>query len=512
MHDYTPVLIGGGQYTQKEFSIERAHPPMGIAAEASKQAILDAGIGEEITKHIDTIVSTRIFPDSFNRPRLQVPFGRAENPPRAVADRIGAKPVTAIYGNVGGNTPQKYINEMAERISAKDVELVLLAGSEAINTAQKAMRNSVSLDWQEDHDGSLEDRGLGEALYTPHEFAHGIGVPIQTYPLFENALRYKRGLSIEEHMLSMGKLFEKFSITAESNPYSFYGTKRSALELSTVTDENRWISFPYPKWMNARDSVNQGAAILMTSVKKARDLGIDPAKWIFLHGCGEANEKINVTERVNYHSSPAIKVNTQKAFEMAGLTLPDIDYFDFYSCFPSAVQIACEELALDRDDPRELTVTGGLPFFGGPGNNYSMHAIASMLPKLRANPTNFGLVTANGGYLSKHATGIYSAVPIEGKWEREKPSSYQSEIDQMRSPVFIEAPSGAGTIETYTVCHKGGLPDRGIIIGRTENSNHRFLANTPSDPDLFKEMISKEQIGRTGTVFSSDGLNLFTPN
>ena len=102
MHDYTPVLIGGGQYTQKEFSIERAHPPMGIAAEASKKAILDAGIGEEITKYIDTIVSTRIFPDSFNRPRLQVPFGRAENPPRAVADRIGAKPVTAIYGNVGG--------------------------------------------------------------------------------------------------------------------------------------------------------------------------------------------------------------------------------------------------------------------------------------------------------------------------------------------------------------------------------------------------------------------------
>ena len=129
MHDYTPVLIGGGQYTQKEFSIERAHPPMGIAAEASKKAILDAGIGEEITKHIDTIVSTRFFPDSFNRPRLQVPFGRAENPPRAVADRIGAKPVTAIYGNVGGNTPQKYINEMAERISAKDVVLVLLSGS-----------------------------------------------------------------------------------------------------------------------------------------------------------------------------------------------------------------------------------------------------------------------------------------------------------------------------------------------------------------------------------------------
>ena len=511
MDDYTPVLIGGGQYTQREYSIESAASPMGVAAEASKQAILDTGAGEEIVRNIDTIVSIRIFPDSFNRPRLQVPFGRAENPPRAVASRIGANPITAIYGNVGGNTPQKYINEMAERISRKDVELVLLAGSEAINTAQRAMRNEVSLDWQEKHEGSLEDRGLGETLYTSHEFAHGIGVPIQTYPLFENALRYKRGLSIENHMLSMGKLFENFSKTAASNPYSFYGAERSALELSTVTDENRWISFPYPKWMNARDSVNQGAAVLITSVKKARELGVNPAKWIFLHGCGEANEKINVTERINYYSSPAIRINAQKAFDMAGIKLEDISYFDFYSCFPSAVQIACEELGLDQDDLRGLTVTGGLPFFGGPGNNYSMHAIASMLPELRKNTKHFGLVTANGGYLSKHATGIYSAVPIEGKWEREPPSSYQSQIDRMTSPSFIEEANGEGTVETYTVCYKKGIPERAIVIGRLRNSDQRFLANTPTDPSLFKDMINNEQIGRRGSVRSSDGINVFTP-
>ena len=511
MHDSMPILIGGGQFTQKEFSIEDAHPPLGIAAEASKQAILDAGIGDKLADHIDTIVSIRIFPDSFNRPRLQVPFGRAENPPRAVAERIGADPAIAIYGNVGGNTPQKYVNEMAERIANKEIDMALIAGSEAIRTAQTAMRNGVTLDWQEEHAGSLEDRGLGEALFTPHEFAHGIGVPIQTYPLFENALRYHKGLSIKKHMEGLGLLFENFSRIAESNPYSFYGTPRSAHELSTVTAENRWISFPYPKWMNAMDSVNQGAAVIMTSVKKAKDLGIDPAKWIFLHGCAEANEKINVTERVNYHSSPAIRVNAQKALDMAGLKLQDINYFDFYSCFPSAVQVACEELGLEYDDPRGLTVTGGLPFFGGPGNNYSMHAIATMLPMLRANPTHYALVTANGGYLSKHATGIYSAVPVAGRWERENPSKYQSEINRMKSPVFIEEPNGVGTVETYTICHKKGVPERGIVIGRIEGTDTRFLANTPNDANLFKKMMEEEQVGRKGTVCSTDGINTFTP-
>ncbi len=511
LENSTPIIIGGGQFTEKDVSPEKAHPPMGIAGEAAKAAIFDTGLGKSIANQIDTIAAIRIFPDSSNRPRLQIPFGRAENPPRAIASRIGANPENAIYGNVGGNTPQKYINEMAERITAGEVKIALLAGSEAIKTAQNALRNDVMLDWGEEYEGTQEDRGIGEKLFTPHEFSHGVGIPVQTYPLFENALRYHKELSLESHMLQMGALFSKFSDVAEANPYSFYGYSRTAQELITVTDANRWIGFPYPKWLNAMDGVNQGAAIVMTSVGKAKELGIDPKRWVFLHGCAEANEKINVTERVNYYSSPAIGVNTRRALSMAGLTLSDINYFDFYSCFPSAVELACEELELSYEDPRGFTVTGGLPFFGGPGNNYTMHAIASMLPKLRDNPSHFGLFTANGGYLSKHASGIYSATPVLGKWERENPSRYQKEIDSMESPDFTETPEGLGTIETYTICHTRGVPDRGIVIGRLTNSGKRFLANTPVDPALFNNMMREEQIGRTGTVSSEGDLNIFMP-
>ena len=511
MEESTPILVGGGQFTEKEFLPEQAQPPLGIATEAAKAALVDTGIGETIAAEIDTVVSIRIFPDSTNRPRLQIPFGRAENPPRAVAQRIGANPVNAIYGNVGGNTPQKYINEMAERIAAGEVKTVLLAGSEAIKTAQTAMRNDIMLDWKEEFEGSQEDRGLGEKLMTPHEFAHGVGIPIQTYPLFENAFRHHKGLDIEEHMMQMGSVFENFSRVAAANPYSFYGTARTATQLATVTKENRFISFPYPKWMNAMDAVNQGAAVIMTSVGKARDLGIDPAKWVFLHGCAEANEKLMVMDRVNYYSAPAIGVNCKHAFAMAGISLDDINYFDFYSCFPSAVELACEELGLAYDDPRGLTVTGGLPFFGGPGNNYSMHAIATMLPKLRTNPRHYGCITANGGYLSKHATGIYSAKPVEGKWEREKPSAYQGEIDALASPEFIETPNGAATIETYTVCFARGIPEKGIVIGRLADTNQRFIANTPTDIDLLLSMTKSEQIGRSGTVKSVEGMNHFIP-
>ncbi|HAJ75698.1 MAG TPA: acetyl-CoA acetyltransferase [Gammaproteobacteria bacterium] len=511
MEDSTPILVGAGQFTEKEVPPEEAHPPMGIAALAAGAALADSGIGSELAAHIDTVFAIRIFPDSTNRPRLQIPFGRAENPPRAIARRIGADPVNAVYGNVGGNTPQKYINEIAERISEGDIAVALIAGSEAIKTAQRALRADIMLDWQEHDPGSQEDRGLGEKLMTPHEFAHGIGIPIQTYPLFENALRAKQGNSLDQHMLQMGQLFQNFSEVAADNPYSYYGVRRNARELTTVSPENRLICYPYPKWMNAMDSVNQGAAVIMTSVAKARELGIAQSKWVFLHGCGEANEKLMVSERVNYSSAPALELNAQKALAMAGKSVDDMAYFDCYSCFPSAVEIACDELGLSYDDPRGFTVTGGLPFFGGPGNNYTLHGVASMLPLLRANATRYGLVTANGGYLSKHATGVYSAIPLQGKWQREKPSSYQAEIDSMESPPFTETPQGNATIETYTVCFNRGVPEKGIIVGRLANNDNRFVANTPADPALLQSMTESEQIGRPGTVLSMDGMNTFTP-
>ena len=394
---------------------------MGIAAEAARVALKDCGKAQSVVHAIDTLVAIRIFPDSWNRPRMPNPFGRAENPPRAIARRIGANPARAIYGNVGGNTPQKYINEMAEEIAEGRSEVVLLAGSEAIKTAQRALREGIELDWQEEDDGSLEDRGIGEALSTPHEFEHGLGVPIQTYPLFENALRGNAGRTLEEQLQVMGKLFAPFTQVAAENPFSLYGTRRTASELATVTEENRYISLPYPKWMNAMDGVNQGAAVIMTSVSKARELGIEESQWVYLHGCAEANEKLLVSERRDYHSAPAIGINAAKAFSMAGKSVEDMRFIDIYSCFPSAVEIACSELGLALDDKRGLTVTGGLPFFGGPGNNYSMHAIATMAERLRAAPGSYGLVTANGGYLSKHATGIYSTEPTQDKWQREDP-------------------------------------------------------------------------------------------
>jgi acetyl-CoA C-acetyltransferase len=510
MEDTTPIIIGGGQFTQKSTDPLTALPPMGIAGEAAKAALADTGQAGAVAKAIDTIAIVRIFPDSSERRSHNL--GRANNPPRAVARRIGANPRNAIYSVVGGQTPQALVTEMAERITAGELEVVLLGGAESIKTQRNASRAGIKLDWSEHDEGTQEDRKPGAFFMSAQELQHGIGIPTNTYPLFENAMRGHLGNSIADHMPVMGKLFAPFTEIAAQNPYSYYPTQRSAAELVTPSAENRWIGFPYPKWLVAQDNIDQGASIVLTSVGKAKELGIDPAKWVFIHGVSEAKEGETVLDRETFYSSNAMRVNARKAFEMAGISIDDISFIDIYSCFTSAVEQACDAVGLAWDDPRGLTLTGGLPYFGGPGNNYTMHGFVEMLPRLRSNPGSYALITANGGTISKHATGIYSTTPTQGTWQRENPSICQAEVDAVDRPAVDVAPRGAATIETYTVAHSRTGPANGIVIGRLDDTGARFCANTPDDPDTLNNLMDQDSLDRPGTVSTRDGKNTFTPS
>jgi acetyl-CoA C-acetyltransferase len=507
----TPILVGGGQFTDKEETSEKLRSPMDLAAISAETAIADTGLGKSgrmlLVKAIDTIAVVRLFADSHNRPRMSNSFGRAQNPPRAIASRIGAEPANSIYGSIGGNTPQKFINEMAQRISEGDVEIVLLAGAEAIRTTKQALRKGLTLNWEENSSGSLEDRGQGEIITSAHELAHGVGIPVNTYPLFEQAIRGELGHNVKEHFAHMGAIFAPFSEVAADNPFATFRTIRTVKQLAAVTEDNRLIGFPYPKFVNAMENVNQSASVIMTSVGKARELGIDPSKWIFLHGCAEANDKLLPLERIDYHSSPAMNETFYQAFEMAELDSGAIDYFDLYSCFPAAVQIACKSLKIDVTDRQGLTLTGGLPFFGGPGNNYSMHAIVEIIKKLRDKRQAFGMITAIGGCLTKHAAGIYSATPSRGRWGREKASSYQLGLDDMPGPEVTKTPHGESTVETYTVVHKKGEPDYGIVIAREKLSGRRFVSNIGNERGVLNAMLDQDFLGRSGFVNNVNGKN-----
>jgi acetyl-CoA C-acetyltransferase len=263
--------------------------------------------------------------------------------------------------------------------------------------------------------------------------------------------------------------------------------------------------------MVANAFIDQAAAFIMTSVGTARDLGIPESNWIYLHGCAEGHDHWYTTERCDLSVSPAIRAVAGKALDMAGKRVADMAVFDLYSCFPSAVEIACSELGIAEDDPRDLTVTGGLVYYGGPGNSYVVMSICEMMRRLRAIPGRFGLITANGNWVTKHAHGVYSTAPFAGGWQREDPSVLQAELDALPKTPFTETPDGAATIETYTVMHDRKGPAYSVLFGRLTQSGERFIANTPADAAVLADLQGKEGLGRPGRVRQVDGQNVFLP-
>lgn len=499
----TPILVGCSQYVNRGGDVKAAPSPQEMMAAAAAGALADTGV-QGVTERIDTIAAIRTFADSA--PQFASPFGQANNYPAAIAKRIGAAPRRHLYPVVGGNTPQMMVNLLAEDIRIGRAGTALIVGAEALKTAAAAAKARERLDWSESYREAPVVVGALKPGVSPHELRHGLGAPTDTYPLFENALAHHYRRSPDAHRAAMGELFARFSQIAADNPYSAVSRTRSAEEIATPSRDNRLIAWPYTKFMNANMFVDQAAAVLLTNVETAKALGIAEDRWIYLSGSADIDEKWLVSERVNYHSAPAIAAGCRTALGQAGVGVDEIAHFDLYSCFPSAVEVAIDALKLASDDPRGFTVTGGLPFFGGPGNNYSLHAIAEMMCRLRKTGGH-GLVTANGWYLTKHSMGVYSAEPPQQTWRRLDPADPQAEIDRLESPPFTEIADGPATLETFTVTFSRKGPKRAIMIGRLVDKT-RFLANGPGDTELCNALMAQDPIGLPLTVRHEKGRNI----
>jgi acetyl-CoA C-acetyltransferase len=497
MHDNAPVIAGVGQVTQRP-ETERPREPLALMAEAARVAERDAGAGD-LLKEIDSL---RV---------INVLSWPSKAPAQDLARALAVAPREQLYTAVGGNTPQWIVNETADAIARGDVRVALITGAEAMYSARKARQRGVDLGWSPRGNPAAD---LGDTRYgtSEHEMKHGATVPVRIYPLFENALRAHYGRTIEGHQQALGELMAGFSRVAAANPHAWFRDAKTPQQIATAGPDNRYIGFPYPKYMNAIMDVDQGSALIMTSAGEARRLGVPGEKLVYVHGCGEATDHWFITERVNYHSSPAMRACAARALAMAGIGIGDVTHIDLYSCFPSAVQIGRDAFGIAAGDARPLTVTGGLPYFGGPGNNYVGHSIAAMTEKLRADAGAYGLVTGNGWYVTKHSAGIYSTRPPERAWERADPKIDQAAIDAEPHPSLNEAPSGDATVETYTVIFdRDGAPELGIVIGRLAD-DARFIANTPADRRTLESMTKHEFIGTKGRVAQAeDGHNVFTP-
>ncbi len=467
---HTPVIVGAGQVVQRDLSAPgKLASPQALAALAVRRALDDTGAGGDLAASVDTLFAVRTFPDSS--PAWPQPFGATDNFPRSVATRVGAHPAAAVYTAAGGDVPQATVARAAGLLADGDAGCVVICGAEALASVAAAVRAGVAPDWSESPGGTLTDEGSGLHEFLDAEaLRHGLASAPGLYALFDNARRRARRQTAADYLREMAALFSPLSEIAARNPYAMFPTAVSAAETATPAGRNGFVAWPYTRALCARDKVNQAAALVMTTAGRLAEFGIDPARAVFPHGSAMAQEApLSMRERLD--KSLSITACYRAILELAEEVDCPLGHLDLYSCFPIAVFLAQEALGAARPVAVPLSVTGGLPYFGGPGNSYSLHAIAETVVRLRGGADVLAVVGANGGVLSKQAVGLYGRRPLyrAGNLAGD-PSPQGSAVPLVRDA------NGAARLETWTVLHERGAPVHAVAVGRLAAGGGRCFA------------------------------------
>lgn len=486
----TPVIVGVGQITQHLPDPSAGLEPVALLAAAARAARADAGDERGGALRIDTVAVAEIL--SWRYP----------DPAALLSRWLGIEPRTTILTTTGGNSPQMLVNRLAAGIQSGDHDVVLLGGVECMYSRRRARRIEPKawLEWTKSDDAPCPNVwGDDRPGSTQYEMAHRALAPTQVYPLFETALRDARGHGIDAHQRAVGELWSHFAAVAADNPDAWSRAAYSTSEITTPTADNRLVCFPYTKRMCANLDVDQAAAMVLSSYEAAIAAGVPTDRMVFPVAGADAHDHYYVTERDSLARSTAIGIAGHAALSAAGVTLDDVTRFDLYSCFPAAVELAMDSLGLagrTGGDHRPLTVTGGLPFAGWPGNNYVTHSIAAMVDACRTDPGSIGLVTALGWYATKHSVGLYSTTPPARGFTRVEPSTTQAQVDALPRRHVAGVIDASGAVEATSVAFdRDGTPTIGILSVLLADGR-RALANC-TDGDTLREMCTQPWEGRT---------------
>ena len=489
----TPVLVGAGQVTNRG---DRLVDPMILMEEATRLALADSG--GAVGGRVQSVQVVNLLSWSYPAPA------------DALARRLGLPDGERLSTTIGGNTPQWLMARACDAIASGRLDGVVIAGAETMDSAKRARDQGVASYGGER--GNVTEQVVGDDRtgIGPAELAAGLMAPAALYPLFESALAARAGRSPDEQRAFLGRLLAPMTELAAALPeLAWFPEVRTAEEISTVTADNRLVGEPYTKRMNSIIQVDQGAALVLMSAGAAEAAGVARDRWVFPWSAAECNDVFLPSERPDVSRSPGIAAAARAALAASWRGIDDVALFDLYSCFPCAVQMSAEALGIDVFDPRGLTVTGAMPYFGGPGNNYVSHSIAVMVDRCRRAPDAIALVTGLGWYVTKHAVGLYSATPPPQGWKHPDCTADQASIDATAVTVAADA-SGEAVVEAMTVVHdrKAG-PTSAPVFARLRDG--RRVVAVPADPALPAALSGISLVGATIRVAPAEGPPRYEP-
>ncbi len=494
MDERTPVIVGAGQVLRRDEPGGESCEPAALIVEALRRAGEDSATADRLLRRADSVRCV---------PVIAWPYADVA---ALVAEDLGARPRETVQSSaIGGDGPQRLLNDTCAAIAAGQLDVALLGGGEAVAGLRAARLAGGAPRWRSQDESARPTRVVGEDRdpLNAAETAAALQPPVFMYALLESAVRAASGADRETHLGRIAGLWSRFSQVAAENPHAWIQRAYTPAQIATPTPENRLVCAPYTKLLTANIQVNMASGLIVCSARAARQARVPSERWVFVHAGAQAHDEWHVSERAQLAASPAIRAVCAAALDHAQVALDGVAHIDLYSCFPSAVQIAARELGLAIDDPaRPLTVTGGLTFAGGPGNNYAGHAIATLVDRLREDPSAFGLATALGWYVTKHAAGVYSARPPRGPF-----ASLDARPPQAPARRALTAYTGPATIEAHTVVYqRDGSPEAAIVSALTPEGG-RALVRTV-DHDLIELVLGADPIGWRVNVTGATGFEL----
>jgi acetyl-CoA C-acetyltransferase len=480
--DRIPVIIGCGEIVDRPAELADAREPLTLMADAARRAEADSG-----GFMLDAVDSLDI---------VNLASWRYSDLAGSVAAVLGLSPARAVYNEVGGESPVRLLHEAALRIAEGTSRAALICGAEAQHSAAKARRQGLDLGWTPfAKDGPKVP--AGRDIVHPLAAAIGIAQPTQVYPFYDAASAAHWGHTPAEALAESGAIWARYSRIAAANPASWQKRAFDPEEITIPGPDNRLIAWPYTKRMVANPMVNQGAAMIVSSLAAARDAGVPEDRMVHFLGGASASEPRDFMRRDQYHRSHAqdAVLASAQAFAPGGF-----DAIELYSCFPCVPKMARRTLGLGPDF--EPTVTGGLSFFGAPLSNYMLHAACAMVRRLRRE-RGTGLLYGQGEFVTKHHALALSAKASEAALARD--FSVQEAADSRRGPVpDIVAPEpGHATVESFTILYgREGEVLHGAVLLRTAAGARTIAAVPARDVRTIARLEDRERspVGMAGVL------------
>ncbi len=446
-----PVIVGVGEVNDRPADDAEAHDSLELMVAALAAADGDSGGG-----WLERCERILVVP--------QLSFSEIDIP-QGLASATGLDTDTIRQAEVpSGDTPVRLLNDAANAIGAGEVVTCAIVGAEAMRTALRAGK-------------PLFPNSQKSA--TELRRRYGLFQPSEIYPLYENASRAAEGLTLEQGQAESGQIWSLMSEVAAMSEGAWLKKPRSPAEIIEATADNRPIAFPYTKLMVANASVNQGAAVIVTSLAAALAAGVPEEQLIYIGAGVAAHEAHEAMERAGWTTPTGMQISIEETLVRNGLTGSELDMVELYSCFPTVPKMARRVLGWPADRP--ATVHGGLTFGGGPVANYMSHAIAAMVRKLRTGGKT-GFLFGNGGFCEHNHCIVLSRSALPGV---SFPQDYDAQAlaDARRGPIppLTDEVEGLFPVETYTVFYdRDGAPRQGVVLSRAPDGL-RIIARVDGD-------------------------------